>query len=157
MNETEILNQIGTWTDMWMYASMFTPGPWTIIVQLLFLVLTGWGLWKINQKLKEPHPWLSWVPILNIYSYVRASWKPNIWILWLILWTIAIIIPILWIILFLYLYFTVLNWISKRTWNWVWTTIWLFFLPFIFLPLIGHQFNPENVNKAEEKKETVEL
>ena len=157
MNETEVLNQLSTSADMWMYADMFTPGPWTIIMQLVFFVLMWWGLWKINQKLKEPNPWVSWVPVINIYSYVRASWKPNIWILWLILWAISLIIPILGLIIFLVLYFTVLNWISKRTWNWAWTTAGLFFLPFIFLPLIGYQFNPKDEKKVEEKKETVEL
>jgi hypothetical protein len=52
---------------------------------------------------------MSWIPVLNIYSYVRAAGKPNIWILWWILGFIAFIIPgiIITIILF--------NSISKRT------------------------------------------
>ncbi len=158
MDETEVLNQFASDGMSFSYTSSW---PTAIIIQLALYLLIWWGLYKINKKLWEPHPWLSWIPVLNIYSLVRASWKPNIWILWLVLWTISIIIPILWLILFLVLYFTVLNWISKRTWNWVWTTIWLFFLGFIFFPLVGHNFDPKTVKKVEEKnedkKETVEL
>lgn len=149
MNETEIMNQFAS-NDMWFGYTVWWPI--VIIIQLVVYLLMWWGLYNINKKLWEPNPWVSWIPVINIYSLVRASWKPNIWILWLVLWAISMIIPILWLILFLVLYFTVLNWISRRTWNWVWTTIWFFFLWFIFFPLVGYKFDPKNEVKIENLK-----
>jgi len=155
MNETDIMNQMmSNWGEQsWLL--MFT---WfLIVIQLVMHLATAYGLWKINKKLWEPHAWLSWIPVIQIYSFVRASGYPNIWILWLALWTIAIAIPFIWILIFLALLIKVLHWISLRTWNWKWTTAWFLFLSFIFFPLVGHKFNPENAKKVEEKKETIEL
>ena len=151
MNEMELMNQQMQMSTYW--NTDFFAYVWitSIIIQLIIHLLTAWWLWNINKKLWEPHAWVSWIPVINIYSIVRASGYPNIWILWLILWTISIIIPIIWLIIFLVLYFTVLNWISKRTWNWVWTTIGLFFLPFIFFPLVWYKFNPKNTQLVEKE------
>ena len=162
MDETEILNQMAMNDMSFSYTASW---PTAMVIQLALYLLVWWGLYNINKKLWEPHPWLAWIPVLSVYSLVRASWKPNIWILWLVLSSISIIIPILWLILFLVIYFTILNGISKRTWNWVWTTIGFFFLWFIFFPLVGYKFDPKDEvkiegkgeNKSEEKEKVAEL
>ncbi len=106
-------------------------------------LLTSWWLWEINKKLGEPHAWMSWVPGFQIYSYVRAAGKPNIWILWLIFGYIFFIIP--GIIMTFILYSN----ISKRTWWGFGRTLWLIFLPFVFFPLVWKNFQPANPSFIE--------
>ena len=45
------------------------------IFSIISFVLQAWGLYMINKKLGEKYAWLSWVPILNFYSFVKASGK----------------------------------------------------------------------------------
>jgi len=130
-------------------------GVASIVIQLAIHLLTAWWLWKINKKLWEPHAWLSWIPLVNVYSYVRAAGKPNIWILWLILWWVAIIIPIIWFIIFLVLYIHILHSISKRCGRWAWTTVWFLFIPFIMFPIVGSKCSPnKNTTNSENTNET---
>ncbi len=63
------------------------------IFMVVAFLLKAWGLYNINTKLGEPHPWLSWVPVVQVYSFVKAGGKDGIWVLWLILGFIAFIIP----------------------------------------------------------------
>ena len=156
MNEMELINQQMQLSAYWntdLFAYIWFA---SIIIQLTIHLLTAWGLWKINKKLWEPHAWVSWIPLVNIYSYVRAAWYPNIWILWLVLWIISIIIPIVGIIIFLILFIKVLHSISKRCWKWVWTTIGLFFIPFIMFPILAYNCNPKNKENTQ-SKEDIEL
>lgn len=119
------------------------------IISLIFYVLQSWGLYLINKKLWEEYAWLSWIPVVQVYSFVKAAWRPTIWILWLILWLIFFVIP--WLIIAIIL----LNDISKRTGNGTWTTILLVFFPFIMFPYIWNKMsanpikNPQNLNSSE--------
>jgi len=135
------------------------------IIQILSYLLISFWLFKINQKLWEKNAWISFIPLIQIYSLVKASWKPLIWILWIILlpflsflvigFTIFIIISsmfsswgfsnyiwiALWvsfilIIVSIWFQILILNGISKRTWNWWWTTALMFFFPYIMFPYI---------------------
>ncbi len=157
------------------------------IIHVIFFLLTAWWLYMINKKLWEEYPWLSWIPIVNIYSIVKSSgkslwwilwitisfmWFIILWIIWVILifskyshwvvveqltWPIFIFLFILWIILWLIL----LHSISKRTWRWGWTTVWLVFVPFIMFPIVGYKMvdklweviKNETIKKVEEKIE----
>jgi hypothetical protein len=84
----------------------------------------------ISKKLKDPYPWMAWIPFLSLYTMVKAWWKDWLWVLWIIIWLLAFYIP------GLILLIIVQNGISKRTWNWVWTTIWFLFIPFIMYPVV---------------------
>lgn len=123
------------------------------IFSLLFYVLQAWWLYMISKKLWDKYPWMAWIPLLSTYTLVKAWWKPWIWILWLIIWFILLIIP--WLILLI----IVLNWISKRTWRWVWTTIWLLFIPFIMLPIVWYNLKEWelNIENKVEDNNVVEL
>lgn len=120
---------------------MFVQGAF-----FLFYLLQSWGLYNINKKLWEPNAWLSWIPVLNVYSYVRAAWKPNTWILWLILgftfWMVLFGLP--WLILLIIL----IHNISKRTGGWVGRTFGFIFLGFIFFPLVWYQFKGNTAEAA---------
>lgn len=44
------------------------------ILSLVIFISTSLGLYWINKKLWEKHAWLSFIPLIQIYSYVKASW-----------------------------------------------------------------------------------
>lgn len=104
----------------------------SILIQLSLYLLKSWWLYMISKKLWDDLPWLAWIPVVQSYTYVKTWWKSGWWILWIILWYICFIIP--WLVL----HIIVLHWISKRTWHWGWTTVWLFFLPFILFPVVWY-------------------
>lgn len=151
--------------DMWnpkMYNEMIMWNPemydmlwnigilWTIlnIIFLASFLLKAWWLYNINTKLGEPYPWLAWVPVIQVYSFVKAAWKPPIWILWLILGFIVFIIPGIIITIIL------CHEISKRTWRWGWSTLWIFFVPAIMFPVIGYKLkmSKKDIVKSKEEK-----
>lgn len=119
------------------------------VIGLFTFVLKARWLYLINKKKWEPHPWLAWIPVIQIYAFVRAAWKPWIWILWLILWFIALIIP--WVIIYAILCYG----IAKRTNRGFWSAVWIFFLSFIMLPIIGIKLEEKKKKseKLEEKEE----
>ena len=103
------------------------------IFQLAIFLLISWGLYLINKKWEEPYPWLAFIPLVQIYSFVKAGGKDGIWVLWLILGYIALVIP------GLILTIIVKHGISKRTGNGAGTTILAIFFPYIMYPIIGNK------------------
>lgn len=138
------------WSDIIINDSVMMVLGWLwltfFIIQLAIYLLQSWWLYMINKKFKEPNPWISWIPMINLYSFVKAAWKPWIWVLWLILGLIIFIIP--WLIISIILWHN----ISKRTWRWIWTTIWLILIPFIMLPIVWYNLKTDDIQKDEEKK-----
>lgn len=128
---------------------------WVWIALNIFIVvsflLKAWGLWNINKKLGVTHPWLSWIPVVNIYMYYTA-WGTSFvkyfvypviaYILGFILAFVTFwITAIAAVIYLIYCLIHVLHNISKATWRWAWTTVWLIFVPFIMLPIIGYKLH----------------
>lgn len=78
---------------------------WLIFFWIFYIPFVWW-LYTINKKLGEKNPWLSFFPILQYYSIVKASWKSLWWILWSILialWVyiiIALIIGLIFVLVF---------------------------------------------------------
>lgn len=87
------------------------------ILMIVFFVLKAWGLYNINKKLGEAYPWLAWIPLIQIYSFVKAGGKKGIWVLWMILGFIALIIP------GFIIYIIIAHGISKRTGRTGWSTL----------------------------------
>lgn len=104
---------------------------WIFALSLALYVLTSWGLYKVAKKLNEPHPWMAWVPYLNIYTIVKVGWKPWIWVLYFIIWLLLFLIPGL-IIMFI-----VALGLARRFGRWVGTAILTFLFPFIMYPYLG--------------------
>ena len=133
-------------SSMWEYEAIIAwIGITTNILGIIFYLLKAWGLFNINTKLWEKHPWLAWVPVINIYSFVKAAWKDWIWILWLILGYIAFIIP--WIVITAIL----CSWIAKRTWRGFWSALWVFFIPAIMLPIIWYKLEDKVAHNKKPK------
>lgn len=132
--------------DPWMLAWLWFAMDWISI--LIYLATAIW-LFLINKKLWEKYPWVSFLPIINVYSYFSASKKS--WLHYLILPIIAVAV---WTILFIptfgisfviatiyamIMWIRLLHAISIRTGRWVWTTIWFIFIPFIMYPVVGYK------------------
>lgn len=91
-------------TTAWMDpATMEMIGNIGIAINLLSFVLYllfGWGLYMINKKLGEKHAWMSWIPLLQLYSLSTASGKPFMkYIVWptvyiIIFYVLSILITI---------------------------------------------------------------
>lgn len=113
------------------------------LFMLAAFLLKAWGLWNINKKLGEPYPWLAWIPVIQMYSFVKAGGKKGIWILWMILGFIAFVIP------GLIIYIIIAHGISKRTGRTGWSTLGIVFFDFIMLPVIGHKLKEKTEAKTE--------
>jgi Ca2+/H+ antiporter len=106
----------------------------------------AWGLYLINKKSGEQYPWLAFIPLVQIYSFVKAGGKDGIWVLWLILGYMALVIP------GLVLTIMVIHGISKRTGNGAGSTILAIFFPYIMYPIMG-----SNMVDSSVKTESIPL
>jgi Family of unknown function (DUF5684) len=146
-NTTQLLNQeylVGP-NDISIPGEMAEFMPlisWGIVIfnilMLVFFALKAWGLYNINKKLGEPYPWLAWIPVIQIYSFVKAGGKNGIWVFWIILGFMALIIP------GIILYIIVAHGISKRTGRSGWSTLGIVFVDFIMLPVIGSKLQAKS-------------
>lgn len=120
------------------------------IFQLAIFLLMAWGLYTINKKWGEPYPWLAFIPLVQMYSFVKAGGKDGIWVLWIILGMIAFIIP------GLILSIMVVHSISKRTGNGVGSTLLALIFPYIMYPIMASNMVDQSLNNSMEK-ETITL
>ena len=161
----------------------------SLVINIVLFLLLGYGVYLLAKKMHIKNAWMGWVPILQLYTMTQiagvsfkkyvlypilililATFLPFVFV-WFFIgwnWDIFSLVKTYWILFlvillaqlyFLYRYIGILHAISKRTWWWVWTTIWLFFLAPIMFPLIAHGFeglkeeNTKEENKEEIKKE----
>jgi hypothetical protein len=146
----------------------------SMLVMVIFYLLMFYSLYKINKKLWEKHAWLSFVPLLQYYSFASAAWKSLLYyiILPFLAYIVSFILMMIlmfngslliwwWLVILSYIYMIVMwirlnHGISKRC-NRTWlTTLWLVFIPFIMLPVIAYTLENKS-SPIEEKQETVEL
>ncbi|HEX4085528.1 MAG TPA: DUF5684 domain-containing protein [Chthoniobacteraceae bacterium] len=95
------------------------------VVELVIVVLVIAGLWKTYRKAGEPG-WACIVPIYNIYVLCKITGKPGWWVL-------MIFIPFINLIFLLLLSIELAN-VYGRSPGF---GIGLFFLSFIFIPILG--------------------
>lgn len=104
--------------------------PLMLIIPLIILcvhirVIQTVALWFIFRKADEPG-WAAIIPVYNILIAVKIAGKPWWYILLLLIPIVNIVIAIL-----------ILNGLSKSFGKGGWFTVGLFFLRFIFLPVLG--------------------
>jgi len=100
-------------------------GLFLVIVPLLPLILIIAGVWKTFEKADQPG-WAAIIPIFNLYVLLNVVGRP-VW--WLILFFVPIINVIVGVILCVDT--------AKAFGKGVGYALGLFFLPFVFWPLIG--------------------
>jgi len=114
------------------------------ILNPLFIIIGGTILWTIFANI-----------LWSIFTWL-TMWE-SFFMRFIVVWVIVFICYAY----SLYRYIGVLHAISKRTGRWVWTTIWLFFIPFIMFPVVAHTFkglkeeNTKEENTKEENKEEI--
>ena len=96
-----------------------------LVIYLAILVLVVAGMWKMFTKAGQPG-WGAIIPIYNGYLLLKIVGRP-VW--WLILFFIPLVSLIVWIVL-------VMD-IAKSFGRGMGTAIGLFFLSFIFIPILG--------------------
>ena len=103
-------------------------GPLPLIVlavELVLIVLMIAGLWKVFDKAGQPG-WAAIVPIYNIYILLKIVGRPGWWLL-------LCLIPIVGLIIFIIIYYE----LAKVFGHGAGFFLDIFFLPFIFLPILG--------------------
>lgn len=95
------------------------------IIYLIILVLVIAGMWMMFQKAGKPG-WYSIIPILNTVALVNIAGKPWWWILLLFIPLVNLVII-----------FMIWNSISEAFGYGIGMTLGLFFLSFIFIPVLG--------------------
>lgn len=109
-----------------------------LIIFSIFYIPFVWWLYTINKKLGEKNPWLSFFPILQYYSIIKAAWKSLWWLLWIPLiwlWVYIIIIIIWWILVALSYYSWDVDYFIDLFYNKTSTFIILAFILYFFLIL----------------------
>lgn len=104
-----------------------------LVVYLLFIALMLVANWKVFEKAGEPG-WACLVPFYNIYVLLRIAGRPG----W---WLILAFIPIVNLILIV----TIFD-IARRFGKGIGFGLGMFFLPFIFYPILGFgdaEFSPD--------------
>jgi hypothetical protein len=96
-----------------------------IVFGIVVTVIEIVALWFIFEKAKEPG-WAAIIPIYNYLIFIKVAGKP--W--WYIL---LLLIPIVNLVI----YIIILNGLSKSFGKSEGFTVGLFFLRFIFLPILG--------------------
>lgn len=132
----------------WLMSLLLWAGMAMNIIYIIFFLLKAWGLYNINKKLGEPYPWLAWIPLAQMYSFVKAGGKSGIWVLWIILGFIAFAIPGIILVI------NVLHNTSKRTGRGIWTTLGLLFFGFIMYPVVGYKLKDQSAQTATATEST---
>ena len=96
--------------------------PGVIICCLIVGLISIIGQWKVFEKAGQPG-WAAIIPIYNIYIMTKIGGKPGWWTI------LCLLLPffVIWIF----------NMISKSFGKDEWFTAGLFFLGFIFWPILG--------------------
>jgi len=96
-----------------------------LFVSLLVAVATIAGMWKTFAKADKPG-WAAIVPIYNVYVMIQIG--DNEW--W---WLLLLLVPIVNI----YAQYKIFKGVSEAFGEGLGITLGLFFLPFVFFPILG--------------------
>jgi hypothetical protein len=80
-----------------------------LVLGIAFYVFSCLCFFIIAKKLDVPSPWIAFVPIIQIWTFVRCAGKPWWWIL-------LLLIPFINIILIIYLYMCIAENMGKNKW-----------------------------------------
>ena len=107
-----------------------------LIIELVLVIIAIIGLWKLFTKAGKPG-WASIVPVYNTIVMIDIAGKPLWWIILLFIPGVNLVVYIL-----------VLIGIAKNFGRGAGTVLGLFFLPMIFMLILG--FGSAEYNRIEE-------
>jgi len=96
-----------------------------LLISLLIAVATIAGMWKTFAKADNPG-WAAIIPIYNVYVMIQIG--DNEW--W---WLLLLLVPIVNI----YAQYKIFKGVSEAFGEGLGITLGLFFLPFVFFPILG--------------------
>ena len=82
-------------------------------------------LFLIAKKLKVPAPWTAWLPIVNIWTILKAAGKP-VW------WVLLFFIPLVGLIVIVYVWMCIVENLGRNKWMGL-----LILIPIVSLVYIG--------------------
>ncbi len=112
-----------------------------MIAYFIIIIASLAGMWKVYEKAGHPG-WKAIIPVYNLIILMRIIRKPAWWVLLMIIPYIGIIWSV-WST----------NLLSKSFGKGIGTTLGLFFLPFIFYPMLG--FGDDKYTKPKEGKGSI--
>lgn len=163
---TDIIGSINTQMSPETMEILNSIGAVANLVSIIFFLASAYGLYLINKKLWEKHPWLSFVPLLQIYNYFTASKKSFLHyfvfpVIAIILWSLLAFFTFAISLIVAYVYMMImwillLHAISQRCGRWAWTTVGFVFIPFIMFPVVGVKLDETLKAKAKDITEKTE-
>lgn len=126
---------IDKWINIVGYVSMSLN-----ILSIIFFITSAWGLYKISKNLWDKYPWLAFIPLVQIYTFIKTAgytfWKGLInligrFILWFILF--AVLMAAFWMIVSSMWLSLIWMWIASAIMWFVWYIImYIFIFSFIY-------------------------
>ena len=110
-------------------AGLFAAFGVVWLVSLVLSIIVIAGMWKIYSKAGKPG-WAAIIPIYNLIVLFEITGKPLWWIILFLIPVVNFIAPLI-VMIFVYIA------LAERFERGVGTALGLFFLPFIFVPMLG--------------------
>jgi hypothetical protein len=110
-------------------AGLFAAFGVVWLVSLVLSIIVIAGMWKIYSKAGKAG-WAAIIPIYNLIVLFEITGKPLWWIILFLIPVVNFIAPLI-VMIFVYIA------LAERFGRGVGTALGLFFLPFIFVPMLG--------------------
>ncbi len=165
-------SEMSSYSRMMQIVAVFMWGFFFLMILFIVIPTMIW-MFIISRKMGYKHSWLAFIPVANIYTFFKIAgkkaWFVITYLLVLITYFVlsyfsdtSMIYTILFIISALFLtimWIMLVHSISKRCGYWVGLTIWLVFLPWIFLIIawVKYKWIVGQVSEVEMKEEVKEI
>lgn len=108
-------------------------GLWLNILSLVFFVTTAIWLYKLSKKLGDKHSWLAFVPLIQLYTFIKTAWFTFWqWLIKLILHVIGALI-LTWIFMWVLWFLIFSTFGNSLTIGTILITMVLLYIPVYFL------------------------
>lgn len=110
------------------YSSLGGMGTSALVIQLVIYLFFAYCVFTLAKKMGTANAWMAFIPLLNIYLFIKMAGKPGWWFLLFLIPFVNIIISIV-----------VLHSVVKLRGHSGWFTLGMIFLGIIFLPILAFE------------------
>lgn len=96
------------------------------VISLVVYLYFAWCLYTMAKKTSTPYAWMAWIPVLNIFLFVKVAGK-SYW------WIILLLIPLVNIVAMILLYMSIAERLRHPSWLGV-----LMIIPVVNLVIPGY-------------------
>jgi Family of unknown function (DUF5684) len=115
-------------TDIAVNPAAANMGMAGIVIQLVIYLFYAYCVFALAKKMGAANAWMAFIPLLNIYLFMKMAGKPGWWLILMFIPLVNIIVAIV-----------ALHSISKLRGHGAGFTLGLVFLGFIFLPILAFE------------------